>query len=346
MKRALVICPGRGSYARNSLGQLQERSKAVRQIIAQCNDHRRTAGRTPISELDAAETFRGADHVAGENASLLTFACSIADYTDIDLQQYHVVGVLGNSMGWYTALAVAGVLPMEDAIRLVDTMGSYQRKNVIGGQILYPTSDEAWQPNPTLLAHVDAAIANAIETGHAAFSSIRLGGFAVLAGDRSGVRCLLDTLPPQVRGATTFPIQLPYHSAFHTPLMEATALRAQSELKGLRFTRPTVPLTDGHGVIYRPRWADPEALRSYTLGAQVTEMFDYEKALRCAIRHAAPEVIILLGPGNSLGGPTARILVNEHWVGLQDREQFDRHQSEEPLLLSFGITRQRAVLTG
>ena len=38
------------------------------------------------------------------------------------------------------------------------------------------------------------------------------------------------------------------------------------------------------------------------------------------------EVVIALGPGNSLGGPLARILVSEGWGGIQSRADLDaRH---------------------
>jgi hypothetical protein len=85
-------------------------------------------------------------------------------------------------------------------------------------------------------------------------------------------------------------------------------------------------------------------LASYTLGHQVTEPYDFTKSLRTALRHLGPEVVVLLGPGNSLGGPSARILVWEGWRGWRDRDAFDEAQTEDPFLLSFGVSLQRRLI--
>ncbi len=343
MKRALIVCPGRGSYDRASLGQLQDRSATASDIIARCDAHREAHHRVPITALDADESFRASRHVAGGNASLLTFCCSLADLADLR-SEYKIVGVTGNSMGFYTAMAASGALPLADAISLVDTMGAYQVDNVIGGQILYPVTDAAWKTDPTLTAAVEAAIQGAKAAGHHAYWSIRLGGHAVLGADRNGVKFLLECLPPQKRGTREFPVQLPLHSAFHTPLMSETSHRARHELYSLGFSAPQVPLIDGRGAVWR-KWADPGALFAYTLGHQITQPFDFTTAVRSALRHSGAEVVIALGPGNSLGGPLARILVDEGWGGIRSRADLDaRQQSEKPLLLSFGVTLQRGVL--
>ena len=71
--------------------------------------------------------------MAGENASLLTFACSLADAAELDRSRYEIVGVVGNSMGFYTALVLSGALSLQDGIELVETMAHYQTKNVQAG---------------------------------------------------------------------------------------------------------------------------------------------------------------------------------------------------------------------
>lgn len=342
-ERALVICPGRGSYRRDDLGTLAGRGPAVAELVAACDAYRSARGRTPVSELDGASAFRSSLHVAGENASLLTFAASMADWLELDRDAYTVVGVAGNSMGWYTALAVSGALPVADAIRLVDTMGGYQSGHVIGGQVLTPLCDEDWTLSDARRAAVEAALEATRVAGHAADWSIELGGFAVLGADTEGVRHLLASLPKETRGGRTFPLQLPLHSAFHTPLMADTSIRARQDLRDLAFTAPRVPLIDGRGMVFRPRWADPSALRDYTLGAQVVEPYDFTTSVRTALRHVAPDVVVCLGPGNPLGGPVARTLVAEGWRGLRSRSAFLDHTP--PLVRSFGLPEHRAALT-
>lgn len=340
-RRALLVCPGRGSYTADGMGQLQARRPAASALIDACDAYRAAHGQPTVRELDAAERFSGARHVAGEHASLLTFACSVADAADLS-DKYEVVGVAGNSMGFYTALAVSGALSTEDAIALVDTMGRYQTRNVLGGQLLYPLADASWAPDPALERAVQAAIDS---SQGEAFWSIRLGSTAVLGGTDAGLRHLQQTLPALTRGARSFPMKLPLHSAFHTPVMADTAARAQAELAHLAFQAPRLPLASGHGDLFRPRWADPAALRAYTLGAQVTEPYDFGLSVHTALAHTGADVVIALGPGNALGGPLASVLVNTGWRGLRSRADFEAVQeSDEPVLLSFGLPAQREQL--
>jgi hypothetical protein len=55
-------------------------------------------------------------------------------------------------------------------------------------------------------------------------------------------------------------------------------------------------------------------------------------------------VVIVLGPGNSLGGPLARILTRDGWGGQRTKAAFEEAQRRQPSLLSFGVTKQRSVL--
>lgn len=344
MKRALIVCPGRGAYDRSCLGQLRDRSPAATTVIEACDQARAAHGRPSLTDLDSAERFSARQHVAGEHASLLTFGCGMADLAELS-ESYEIVGVTGNSMGWYTALGASGALSLSEAIRLVDTMGAYQADNVIGGQLLYPVSDSDWQMDPGRLAAVEAALASVRGHGHEAWWSIRLGGFAVLGADAEGIRALMKALPEEKRGPRSFPLQLPMHSAFHTPLLAATSERAFAELGDLAFQAPKVPLIDGRGRVFSPWSTDLTDLRSYTLGHQVTETYDFDAAVLTALHHTGAEVVVVLGPGNSLGGPLARLIVQDGWRGANTRDKLDAIQQSDPMLLSFGVSLQRAILS-
>ncbi len=304
-RRALIVCPGRGSYGRESLGSLANLTGDAAAIVDACDAWRADRGAPTLRELDAAASFAPSRHVAGEHASLLTFAVSLADR--VALQDVEVVAVTGNSMGWYTALAASGALPVDDAIELVDTMGAWQQDHVIGGQIMWPLTGADRTIDLTRVAEVDQAIADARAAGHHAWWSIRLGSHAVIGADDGGCAFLLTRLPAETRGTRKYPTRLPLHSAFHTPLMQATSTRALDELGALGFRAPAVPLIDGQGTVWRPRWADPVAMRDYTLGAQVVDTYDLDLAVRAALWHTAPDVVIVLGPGEGLLRPVETI---------------------------------------
>ena len=184
--RLFLLCPGRGSYGKAQLGTYQGPSAVLDQLDA----FRAGLGRPTLREMDAADRHGARFHVAGENASILTFGATAYDIEALAPNKSEVVAVGGNSMGWYSALYAAGALDLSEAARLIETMGQYQAKNVIGGQVLYPTVDTQWRPDAQLSAAVDAALET--EDVHL---SIRLGGTAVLAGTRGATKGLLASLP-------------------------------------------------------------------------------------------------------------------------------------------------------
>lgn len=338
-RRALVVCPGRGSYGRAQLGSLRGGGAATAAIVGALDRFRAGLGRPAISELDGAAAYAPRLHVAGEHASLLTFACTAADLAAIDPARVEIVGVTGNSMGFYTALHAAGALELLEAARLVEALGHYQADRVIGGQLVYPLVDDAWRPSPPLAA----AAAEALRAP-GVHASIRLGGSIVLGADDAGLAHARRILPPLERGGVQYPLQLPLHSAFHTPLMAETATLARAELADLAIRSPAITLIGGDGAVHRP-WADPAAIWRYTLGPQLVAPFDLERAIATAFGELGPDVAVLPGPGDHLGGAIAQILIARGWRGLRDRRDFLEAQAgEAPIILAMSRPAQRALV--
>ena len=65
------------------------------------------------------------------------------------------------------------------------------------------------------------------------------------------------------------------------------------------------------------------------------------KAITVAIKEFAPDKIILLGPGNSLGAPTAQILIKENWLEMDSKESFQAIQDEKNYIISMSRRDQR-----
>jgi len=339
MKRALVLCPGRGSYGRDALGSLEHIDSPALDAF---DSMRSRFGRPTVREMDAAEKYASKIHIRGENASALTAGVSLADLDQIDSSKFNIVGVIGNSMGWYTALGYAGALSMADCAELIETMGQYQAGNIVGGQIVYPLVADDWTMNTAAIQRLEGIVA----TTPGLHWSIRLGGQAVLGGTEEALAAATEALPPIERGSHTFPIRLPLHSAFHTPLMEATALAAKTDLANLTWQSPAVTMVDGLGRVFRPHSADPETIRDYTLGAQVTDTFDLSLSIKTALRSVAPDAVILPGPGSNLGSAVAQAMIEEGWNGIRNREDFIARQNAEPVLLSMRWPDQRRMVVG
>lgn len=330
MKRLAMLCPGRGSYTEKTLRSLPESHPWIDRAEAL----RRERGLPSLLELDRAEKFDSKRHLLPEHVSPLIYLVSMID-SAARLREDKCVAIAGNSMGWYTALAVGGALSFDDGFRLVQEMSILQRDHQAaqgGGQVIYPVVDEDWRRDPELVRRIETALASSNDT---AFRSIDLGGYVVLAGSEAGLAHLLAALPKTKVGATMYPFRLMQHGAYHTALVEPVSSLARELLSDLRFERPRITLIDGRGARFTPWSTDVEALRDYTFGAQVTTTYDFALSIRVALREYAPDHLVCPGPGNSLGGVCGQVVAAEGWRGVHSKEEFLRVQeSPAPILES------------
>ena len=303
-------------------------------------DHYRSAqGQLTISELDQAPNFSPKRHMTGDNASPLIYGCALADFQSIDQNKVDIVGITGNSMGWYLALAAANAVSLEDGVKIVNTTGKLMHDHAEGGQIVYPIVDDNWN-----ISHEKQDLISDIlnKKPDDAFIdiSINLGGMIIFAANASGLAYLQSSLPKQ----SPYPLKLNYHGAFHSTLVEKIVPLAQEALPIEMLSSPNIPLIDGKGRIWHPHATNIDALYDYTFETQINSLFDYSKAIEVGVKEFAPDMIIILGPGSTLGGPTTQELIKHHWQGLTSKDDFKQRQSRDPFIISMNIDDQRRLV--
>ncbi|MCF6316890.1 MAG: ACP S-malonyltransferase [Marinosulfonomonas sp.] len=337
-KTAVLICPGRGTYNAPELGYIARHHGGQ---LAEFDAYRAGLGQETVSALDGAARFSAKLHTRGDNASPLIYAASLFDAQALS-DDFDIVAVTGNSMGWYIALAAGRAVTQMAGFEIVNTMGTLMQERLIGGQVLYPFVDENWQEiagkRDELLALVGDINSR---KGHQLAVSIHLGGMLVVAGDEAGLSAFEAAVPTFDR----YPMRLPNHAAFHTSLQMPVAAEGQLRLGADQFGTPDIPLIDGRGAIWWPGATDATALRDYTLGVQVTETYDFTKAIQVAAREFAPDVFIVTGPGATLGGAIAQSLIGIDWDGVGDKAAFQLRQSSDPILIAMGRDDQRPATT-
>lgn len=347
-KTALVVCPGRGTYNKPELGSITgsitakspEKTPALADVVRKIDDVRSQVGQPTVSELDQAPLFKTSLHQKPENAAALIYAGGYLDYLAIDESRFEVVGITGNSMGWYTAMASAGCWDIETSTKLVTNMAQLTAGGE-GAQFIYPIVDADWRPHQ---AYIDAVNQQLARFPDDLKMSIRYGGYAVLAGSEDACTEAVRALP---RVDDRFPMILPGHAAFHTHFMNQASEQALELWPAAAFRAPQVPLVDGRGHIWSPHIVDKAALQQYTLGHQVTQTYDFTKAIQTAVKEFVPDHIILLGPGTGLGGAVAQALIEMNWQGLSSKAEFTaRQQGPAPYVLAMGLPEQRALVTG
>ncbi|MES2302148.1 MAG: ACP S-malonyltransferase [Pseudomonadota bacterium] len=325
----LVVCPGRGTYNAPELGYLARHHRGSEEL-ARFDALRVEAGKEPLSVLDGAAKFSPL-HLRGENAAPLIHACAWLDFLALDRDRFEVVAVTGNSMGWYTALACAGAVSGEHGFAIADGMGVNSQKHLPGGQAVLVLAGEDWTVDPALLHAVEAAMAR-----HGVYLSIRLGGMLVVAGEVAALDALEWDLPARSRP----PMRLAGHGPFHTALMQASSDAARAQFPADWFGRPEVPLIDGRGKVWRRFESAPDDLWDYTFGHQILEAYDFTAAMTVGIREFAPDHVVLLGPGETLGSAIGQVLVALNWLDISSRNVFSERQGEDPFLIGMGRASQ------
>ena len=331
MTRAAVAFPGRGSYGPGSLGSLP----ADHPWVTRADELRAAAGLPPLSEVDAAEAFTPALHLRPSNAWPLTFLVSLLDAERI-ADDHEVVVVVASSIGWYTALAASGALEFDDAFRLVQQMALAAEEplddSATAAELVYPLIDDAWERDDARPGLIDAALADA---GEGAARALELGSFSVIAGTAGAVGRVGAALPPVTMGGRSYPLRLASADAWHTPLRARSAADAAARLGDLRWERPRVTIVDGRGVRFTPLSADPARLAEQSLVGHAEAPYDFARAFRVEMREYAPDVVLLPGPGATLGTACAQLIVAEGYRGIRSRTELEAVQAgPSPLLLS------------
>ncbi|MEC7703130.1 MAG: ACP S-malonyltransferase [Pseudomonadota bacterium] len=341
-KRALVIAPGRGTYNKPELGYFARHHADKKHLMDEIDTYRETQGQSPISALDSAEVYSIKNHTRGDNASPLIYGCAYADFLSINRDKYDIACVTGNSMGWYIALACAGALPFAGALHLINTMGTLMQDALIGGQMIYPFINDNWEVQEDQKQHLLSLIKDInARPEHDLYISIMLGGMMVFGGNAAALQALKDTLPPL---QDRFPLILPNHASFHTPLQRPISEKAFDIFDASMFDNPYTPLIDGRGHAWRPYATVDEEIFNYTLGHQVYDYYDFTRAVQVSIKEYAPDNIIILGPGTTLGGAVAQCLIDIGWQGMHNKADFQTRQKDDPYIITMGMDEQRALV--
>lgn len=340
-RTAVLICPGRGTYNKPELGYLHRHHAGKSDLFAGFDAQRRAAGQEEVTALDGGTRYLMSKYSRGDIASPLIYASTVADASSL-ADDIEVVAVTGNSMGWYSALAVGGALSANDGFKVVNTMGHLMQQHLIGGQLVYPFADGDWQADMKRKAELLELVAEiATQEGCELGLSINLGGMLVLAGNEAGLKAF-ETKVPVVD--ERFPMRLANHAAFHTALQRPVAAEGRAQIGAEIFSQPKMPLIDGRGHIWWPGATDTKALWDYTLDHQVVEPYDFTLAVQNAAYEFAPDLFIITGPGTTLGGAVAQSLVQTNWRGSSDKTSFKQQQLQRPTLISMGDAQQRDLV--
>ena len=88
-KRIIVVCPGRGSYTKETSGYLKNETNLIKKQINFIDQKRRELKEPTATKLDRTP-FDKKLHLKGENASILIYSCSLKDFLSIAVSYTHL----------------------------------------------------------------------------------------------------------------------------------------------------------------------------------------------------------------------------------------------------------------
>jgi acyl transferase domain-containing protein len=322
---ALVLCPGRGTYQKAEFGSLKP--FYGHDVLTQIDHCRSTFHLPTVTELDQADKYLPALHQQPANNAALIYAAGICQFRSIASEDFDIVAISGNSMGWYTAMSCAGVWDLALGTEVVSVMAQLTA-GASGKQFIYPFLDTDWRSDPNKKALIEQQL---LAQAPDLYPSIDYGGYAVLAGTDQAVAAAMAALPAL---DDRFPLLLQGHAAFHTPLMQQASETALAKFTPQRWSLPRLPLIDGAGRIWPAGHNNMTDLHHYTFATQVNSCYHFTQAIQIAVKEFAPDRIILLGPGQTLGGAVAQSLIGIGWQGMHSKQDFlDAQQSATPFLI-------------
>lgn len=221
------------------------------------------------------------------------FAISYALWTDFRTALVgSIAGAAGHSLGEFTALAAAGTIGYEDALRLVSERGNAMADAAAmeeSGMAALIGADE------TLASSI--AEKNQAEGGRLQVANVNAPGQVVVAGSSADIAWVVDNARELgVRRA----MPLKVAGAFHSTFMEPAAGRVAEALKGLELRAPEFP-------VWSNTTARPHVLADLTstLTAQVVSTVRFEESLG-DMASTGIDTFVHIGPGDVTAGMAKR----------------------------------------
>jgi len=212
----------------------------------------------------------------------------------------------GLSLGEFTALTAAGVMSLEDGLKVVRQRGRFMQEAcefTEGGMAAVIGLDEAATREVCALADVELA-------------NLNCPGQLVISGASAGIEKACELA--KEKGAKRA-LPLPVAGAYHSRLMESASSKLESVLREVELNLPVVPVISN--VTAKPHASAGEILQR--LVEQVTSSVLWETSIRHLIEQGFTR-FIELGPGNALTGFMRRIDSDLEVCNVSDCESLEK----------------------
>lgn len=287
MSKFAFVFPGQGSQAIGMLNGFAD-NVVVQQTLAEASD----ALQFDLTKLIAEGPKEELDLTTNTQPVMLTAA--VAMY-----RAWIAAGgaipalVAGHSLGEYSALVAAGVIPFKDAVPLVRFRAKAMQEAVPVGQggmaAILGLSDA-----DVLAVCAEAAQGNVVEA-----VNFNAPAQVVIAGHKAAIERACEIA--KAKGAKRA-LVLPVSAPFHSSLLKPASDRLREYLAGVAFSAPQIPLINNVDVAIV---SDVDGIKDALVRQAANPVRWVESVQKMAVEGVTD--VVECGPGKVLAGLTKRI---------------------------------------
>ena len=293
MSKAYVF-PGQGSQFPGMGKALYERSEQARELMEKANE---ILG-FPITEVMFGDSADDLKATRVTQPAIFIHSVVLALCSGLETPAM----VAGHSLGEFSALAAAGAMDFEDALKLVAVRASAMQK--------------CCEQVPGTMAAIINLPSETIEeicascTGIVIPANYNSDGQVVISGEADAV---LEACAKMKEAGAKRALPLPVSGAFHSPLMEPARLELAEAIDKTPFRAPVCPVYQN--VTALPSM-DPDVIKDNLL-RQLTSPVRWTQTVRNMVADGA-DSFLEIGPGAVLQGLVHRIAPEIEALGLSE----------------------------
>lgn len=309
MKKRAFLFPGQGSQKVDMCKELYEQYEAFRKVIATADQ---------VLDFKASELiYKGPEEQLNQTqyTQPCLLAVSLGVYRVLEEKGLRPDAVAGLSLGEYTALAAAGVIDEETAIRLVRKRGRWMEEAVPGGRGTMAAvlgGDRAMIERICQEVTAESPAGEIVEP-----ANYNCPGQIVISGEKGAVERAGARI--QENGARRI-MPLVVSGPFHSSMLKTAGDQLEEEFTKIRWKAPQMDYyTNVGGVRVDKADAIPEILVK-----QVQSSVYFEDLIRHMLEDGIEE-FIEVGPGRTLSGFVKKINRDAVIYNIEDCKTLEKY---------------------